>query len=305
MLHVNGNQILDENDQDFQIKGVSLIDIGEIKEYIRGNIDTALRFWNINTIRLPIYPPSVHGRKSTYPFLPGNHLIENVLIPTIAYADAHDLQVIIDWHQINPLTDETVDGALEFWTEALPKIAEWDNIILEVYNEPTNGNATPPWNSTSDESWALCKPFLQTLVSGVRALSDKLIICPTPVCCRLPLGANNDPLDVDNVAYAAHIYPPDVWGNEGFETEGFIQDHINFSNAIIGEVRNSSAIPLVLTEVGLNVDNTDFTAEFESLLGDTSVGWIAWVLDQAWWPPLLNQFNVPSKFGKKVKQLMT
>jgi len=305
MLHVNGNKILDENNAEFQIKGISMIDIGEIKEFIRDRVDIALKYWNINTIRLPVYPPIVPGRISPYPYLPKNMIIENVLMPTISYAEAHDLQVIVDWHQIAPLSNETVESALVFWREALPELNKFSNVIVEVYNEPSNGNAPLVWNSTAPESWTICKPFLQTLVSEVRSLTDKLIICPTPAFCRLPLGANADPLGIPNVAYSVHTYPPDVFEREGLSP--FMQGHVDFSMGVLDQIRSCTSVPLVLTEVGFPNDgyHADFTDGFDSVLKDIpNLSWVAWVLDPKWWPPLLTEYNTPSVFGKKVKALM-
>ena len=298
MLHVKGNKIF-QDESEYTINGISLIDIGEIKQSITKKIDTAVHFWNINTIRLPVYPFSVQGRFSPYPYKPGNGLIADVLVPAVAYADAHDLVTIVDYHQINPLSDVTVAGAVEFWREAIPKLERFDNLIFEVYNEPTNGNAMPPWKSTAAESWALCRPYLHSLVTSVREMTDRMILCPTPVCCRLPMGAEADPLDVLNVAYTAHVYPPDVWSNEGFGE--ILREHIEFSNAIIDQIKGCKNVPLVLTEVGFNMGNPEFVTAFEGL---GKVNWIAWVMDNLWWPPLLNEFGIPSRYGKKVRELM-
>lgn len=303
MLRVKGNKII-ENNIEFQIKGISLIDVGEIKEYIRRKIDLAMKFWNINTIRLPVYPPVIPNRISTYPYKRGNYLIESVILPTIEYADAFDLKAIIDWHQIAPLTDQTIDSALEFWEDITGSTSSYDNVIYEVYNEPVNGNQLPVWESTAKESWDLCRPHLHRLVSDIRQMTDKLIICPTPVYCRLPLGASLEPIDVDNVAYSAHIYPPDVWFNEGLAGFGdILSPMIDFSFGIFKQIKECENIPIVITEVGLT-DNKDFTKEFVSLLSSINVGYVAWVLDSLWWPPLLTENNIPSKFGKEIKRLM-
>jgi len=303
MLRVKGNKIL-EDDIEFQIKGVSLIDMGEIKEYIRQKIDLALKFWGINTIRMPVYPPIIPNRKSTYPYKKDNRLIESVILPALEYADAFDLKSIIDWHQIGPLNNQTLDSALEFWSDITGSTSSYDNVIYEVYNEPVNGNVLPVWESTAKESWDLCRPHLDRLVSEVRQMTDKLIICPTPVYCRLPLGASLEPIDVENVAYSAHIYPPEVWFSEGLAT-GFgdiLSPMKEFSLNVFNQIKACENVPIVITEVGLT-DDESFTKEFERLLS-INVGYVAWVLDSLWWPPLLTEGNVPSKFGKEMKRLM-
>lgn len=182
---------------------------------------------------------------------------------------------------------------MQFWSEALPKLAQFDNII-EVFNEPTNANTTPAWEASADESWALCKPLLNTLVSEVRALTEALIICPTPVYCRLPQGADNDPLGISNVAYAVHAYPPEVWEREGHSA--FMQGHIDFNNAVIDQVQNTTNVPVVLTEVGLNPEYQEFTDRFSALLTAKP--------NLSWWPPLLTEYNTPNKYGKIVRGLM-
>lgn len=302
MLQVKDNKIV-QNNIDYQIKGVSLIDIGELGLGSQSRINTAKCFWNINTIRVPVYPPEVIGRRSPFPYRPNNGIIERAIVPCIAYADAMNLNVIIDWHQINPLNSKTTDQALIFWKEVIPKIKDFDNVIFEIYNEPSNGNGSPIWESTATESWAECKPFLQTIVSGIRELSENLIICPTPTYCRLPLGANNDPIEGENVAYSVHVYPPEML-DMGQVMSNYFQGHVDFNYAVLDQIRQSTEIALVMTEVGFNMENEKFTDGFRKLLQEIPLNWIAWCLDPAWWPPLLTKYNVPSKFGKEVKKLM-
>lgn len=320
MLRVEGTKILNENG-DFKVKGISMIDIGVIGREYQQRIDIANKFWNINTVRLPVYPPVVPDRRSSFPFKPGNDLIEKNLIPMVEYCESHDLEVLVDWHQIADLSNETVDSALAFWQEAIPVLAEYSNVSFEIYNEPINSNTSNSWESTG-ETWATCKPYLETLVKEIRSMTDKMLIVPTPVYCRHPIAAAQDPITgYDNIAYSAHMYTPDVWVREGLEEflrvngrnvsdlpsqyTTVLDSHIQFNIDMIDHVKNASAIiPLIVTELGLNTTVDAFMTPFDKMVAETpNLNVVAWVLDKYWWPPLIKENGAITPFGRRIKTL--
>lgn len=305
MLHVDGYKILDENDNDFTIKGVSFIDIGECHPTFKAKLDLALKFWNINTVRIPVYPPAQtsNDHYSSWPYKPDNNLIQNAIVPAVSYAEALGLQAIVDFHQIAELDDDSADRTIEFWTEALQHLGDFDNLIVEIYNEPINANADPVWNSTPTECWTNVKPHLQRIVDALRLETNQLIIVPTPVYCRLPQGANADPLNGNNIAYSAHIYSPKVWEQEGFGV--VVEGQSTFNYAVLDQINNSSNVPFVITELGFEEKNGEFVNVVKQFVQDNPhIGYVAWVLNDRWWPPLLTKDNVPTDFGKVMKTIM-
>lgn len=320
MLRAEGTQILNETGV-FQIKGVSMIDIGAIGTEYQRRIDTAIKFLKINTIRFPVYPPVVPDRVSSYPFVPGGDLIKNNLIPMIEYAQANDLEVIVDWHQIADMSEATVESALDFWREAIPKLEEYDNVSYEIYNEPINSNTQNPWESTGPETWAVCKPHIQKLVDEIRKLTNKMLIVPTPVYCRHPAAAVVDPIAGENIAYSIHLYTPDVWAREGLyeflrgvrwangvelppQFTTIEDNHKAFNIAMIDQIRAITTVPFVITELGLNVDVEDFMTPFNQLIADRpDMNIVAWVYDRYWWPPLIKENEALTPFGRKIKSM--
>ena len=108
-------------------------------------------------------------------------------------AIANGMYAIIDFHG-HRVQDET-DEAVRFFSEMATFYGRFNNVIYEIYNEPTN------------TSWAEIKAYAQRVIPAIRAVDpDNLIIVGTPNFSQDVDVAAGDPINDPNVAYTLHFY---------------------------------------------------------------------------------------------------
>jgi hypothetical protein len=103
------------------------------------------------------------------------------------------MYAIIDFHA-HHAQDETAQ-AVEFFREMATFYGGFNNIIYEIYNEPTN------------TSWDEIKAYAQPVIAAIRAADpDNLIIVGTPNFSQDVDVAARSPINDPNVAYTLHFY---------------------------------------------------------------------------------------------------
>ena len=103
------------------------------------------------------------------------------------------MYAIIDFHA-HRAQDEAAD-AVEFFRKMATKYGAFDNVIYEIYNEPTGID------------WPGIKAYAQPVIDAIRAVDpDNLIIVGTPEFSQRVDQAAADPIDDNNVAYTLHFY---------------------------------------------------------------------------------------------------
>lgn len=269
----------------YDFHGVSLPDVGLAwcRDSLWDSIDAAEEYWQASAIRFPIYPGRVE--QFTPPLPVDDNFIGDILVPAIEYAHGKGMRVIIDYHEVD-LISKKVQQAEEFWARMAP-VVESRDVILELFNEPI------------EDSWEEYHPNMQRLVSFVRERTDKPLIVGTPKFCQLLHPAIEQPIVGDRIAYAAHIYAhyiPLQFRNE-FKLP---KDRYHEFDSV---ERCRQECPVVLTEVGWDreVATNEFTERIESLMSKTS--WIAWVVHDGWWPPLVDYCGMMTEFGKDIQRL--
>ncbi len=100
--------------------------------------------------------------------------------------------VIIDWHAHDAHLNSS--EAVDFFSMMAEEYGEYDNVIFEVYNEPTK------------VSWAVVKSYAEDVIEAIRQYSDNLIIVGSPTWSQDVDKAAADPIDDINVAYTLHFY---------------------------------------------------------------------------------------------------
>lgn len=285
-LKVIENNIKNDNG-DFKIKGVSLISLGDLYNpalTVQRAFDTIP---NINTIRLPVYPPAVESHLSKYPFKLDNDFILEKLKPAVDKATELGLYVIIDWHQISQV-EFTKQEALDFWEQAIEIFDEYPNVVYEIYNE------------TTDNLFENYKEHLEDFISKIRSLTSKLLIVPTHYYCGKMSDIINDPFNDNNIVYSLHVHPFRI--PDPKEDENIIK-LTNESYLIFDEVNKAknSGLPFLITELGMHdLDEDMFSLKVEENILSKDIGVISWVFDTKWWPPMLNYKNKPNRFGEKI-----
>ena len=116
----------------------------------------------------------------------------------------NDIYVIIDYHSHK--ASDNVDNAKKFFGYMAQKWGKYDNVIFEIFNEPTS------------QSWGTIKTYADAVVSTIRQYSDNLILVGNRSWDQYPSDAiGNEVSDSKkNIAYTFHFYAGShSTGNEG------------------------------------------------------------------------------------------
>ncbi|MGL1903748.1 MAG: cellulase family glycosylhydrolase [Fibrobacterales bacterium] len=171
---------------------------------------------------------------------------------------ARGVYIIIDFHS-HHAWDE-IPEAKEFFTKAVEKYGQYDNIIFEIFNEPV---------TEDPHEWGPVKDYADELIGHIRELgSDNLILVGTPSYGQVFRGIINDPVNdpSNNSAYVMHFY-----AYSHFVDDGWTGQH--FKDAL------QDGLPFFVSEWGISHYNGG-KGEFEgSFDGESADAWHA-VLDE-------------------------
>lgn len=193
-LQVKGSQLTDGSGNPVQLRGVSLHGLAWFGQYVNQELFHQIADeWKANVVRLPLYTAEYNG------YCEGGDqaALRQLVLDGANYAQAADLYAIVDWHVLHDLTPvKYQDQALAFFDEMSAMLADHENVIYEICNEP-NGSTT----------WADVKAYAQAVIPVIRANDpDAVILVGTPEWCQRPDQAAADPLDEPNVMYTPHFY---------------------------------------------------------------------------------------------------
>lgn len=252
-LKVSGTNIIDQNGDNFQLKGVSTHGLQWFPQYVNEESFTYMRDnWKINTIRLAMYSDPNVGYTSK---------LHEIVSNGVEYAKNAGMYVIIDWHILsdgNPNTNKS--SAIEFFMEMANKYKDYNNVIYEICNEP-NGNVE--WNRD-------IKPYAEEVIREIRNIdNDAIIIVGTPTWSQdVDVVAQNPITGYDNIMYALHFYA-------ATHKESFRQK---------AKVALNSELPIFVSEFGIcdasgngNLDIQEANAWID-FLNENNISWICWNL---------------------------
>lgn len=190
-LKVEGTNIIGENEQVIQLKGISTHGLQWYPQYVNKETFEYMRDeWKINVVRLAMYTdPSAGYTKE----------LHSKVKEGINYATELGLYVIVDWHILsdgNPNTYKT--EAIEFFKEIATEYKNNKNIIYEICNEP-NGNVT--WERD-------IKPYAEEVIKEIRKIDEEaIIICGTPTWSQDVDVVSKSPIEgYSNIMYSLHFY---------------------------------------------------------------------------------------------------
>ncbi|UCG47279.1 MAG: cellulase family glycosylhydrolase, partial [Phycisphaerales bacterium] len=194
-LSVNGNRIVDQNDQPISFAGMSFFwtndGWGGSKYYNADCLNWLVSDWGVTIVRAAMGVEDGGG----YLDSPTNNKDR---VKTIVDASiAAGIYVLIDWHSHN--AEDYEAQAIAFFEEMATTYGGYDNVIYEIYNEPLSGCSWP-----ND-----IKPYAEAVIAAIRAIDpDNLIIVGSPEWSqRVDLPAADPITGYINIAYTIHFYP--------------------------------------------------------------------------------------------------
>jgi endoglucanase len=194
-LSVSGTDIVDENGDKYQLKGLSTHGIAWFPEYVNKDAFQSFRDdWNANLIRLAMYTDEYGG----YCNGGDKENLKQLIDTGVQSATELGMYVIIDWHILNDLTPVKYQSEAEsFFAEMSAKYKDYDNVIYEICNEPNGGT-----------SWSEIKGYAEDIIPIIRENdSDAIIIVGTPNWSQDVDIVADDPITgYDNIMYAIHFY---------------------------------------------------------------------------------------------------
>lgn len=106
----------------------------------------------------------------------------------------NDIYVIIDWHSHN--AHNQTEQAKAFFSEMAREYGSYDNVIFEIYNEPT------------DISWNEIRNYANSVIPAIREYSDNLILVGTRSWDQHPEEVIGKEVtdSKNNTAYTLHYY---------------------------------------------------------------------------------------------------
>lgn len=160
--------------------------------YSDAGISTMVKEMKIELIRAAIATGEYWG--GTRGFLLDPDAQRELIDSVVRAAVKNDIYVIIDWHSHK--AHEQLEDAALFFAEMAQKYGKYDNVIFEIFNEPTQID------------WVDVKSYADNIVSVIRRYSDNMILVGNPSWDQTPnlvVGKEvEDPKH--NVAYTFHYY---------------------------------------------------------------------------------------------------
>lgn len=146
---------------------------------------------NIQLIRAPMGVDEDWGAGN---YFNKNGYYQSLMNTVVQAAIDNDIYVIIDYHSHK--ASDNVENAKTFFSYMAEKWGKYDNVIFEIFNEPTT------------QSWDTIKTYADTVVSTIRQYSDNLILVGSRSWDQFPNEASSNPVtdSKNNTAYTFHYY---------------------------------------------------------------------------------------------------
>ncbi|MCL4102950.1 Cellulase (glycosyl hydrolase family 5) [Fibrobacter sp. UWH9] len=178
-----------------QVRGMSLywsLLKPATKFYSDTGITTMVNDMKIEVIRAAIGTEENWG--GTLGFLLDPDAQRELIDQAVKAAIKNDIYVIIDWHSHS--AHKQLSDAIAFFDEMAQKYGQYNNVIFEIFNEPTR------------IVWEQVKAYGDTVVATIRKHSDNLILVGNPMWDQSPNWAIGKEIadSLHNIAYTFHYY---------------------------------------------------------------------------------------------------
>jgi hypothetical protein len=275
-LHVEGNHLVDSNGDSVRLRGVMIPDPYRLEGEKRFNADliAEIQATGANVIRVPVHPENWQNDED---------YLWRYLDPLVSWAGDAGLYVIIDLHflgniasgagsKMPDLKQPPAEFTDAFWSQVAAYFESAPNVLFEICNEPAD-ISVDEWHDSAAH-----------LVSLIRALDVEQPLIVGGVVYASDLSwVLDQPLEDDNLAYAAHIYP--------------MHSSYNWPHWF-GEV--AAQYPVLITEWGYldaqTIDGPAYLAgsqerygePFLDYLDELDASWVACWYDDEWLPPMFS-----------------
>lgn len=288
-LRTEGNKLIDVNGQVVTLRGLMPSDPAVLRR--KGQLERLffdrMAASGANVIRIPVHPERwEHDPDYLWRYLD----------PIVTWNGENGVYTIIDLHfigdigtdrglQMPDIENPSKDFAIEFWRQVASYFKDTPHVIFEIFNEPADIPASD-WRVNA-----------QSLVDTIRSAgADQLIIVGGIEYSRDLSWALEEPINGENTAYAAHIYPA----------------HSRYSwDRWFGDV--AKKYPVVVTEWGwmeadpsgeqpyLVGSQKTYAEPFMEYLEQRGIGWVACWYDDEWKPAMFEAgFEKLTPFGEFV-----
>jgi hypothetical protein len=160
--------------------------------YSDAGVSAMVRDMKVELIRLAIGTTENWGGTSGFIKDPDaqRELIKNAVMAAVK----NDIYVIIDWH--SHTATEQLEEATQFFDEMAQTYGGYNNVIFEIFNEPTK------------QSWDEIRDYANQIVATIRKYSDNLILVGSPNWDQMPYLAIGKEVEdpKNNIAYTFHYY---------------------------------------------------------------------------------------------------
>ncbi len=194
-LSVEGTQLVDNEGNPVQLRGVSTHGLSWYPEYVNEACFRQLKEeWGADVVRLAMYTAESGGYCTD-----GNQdALKELINAGVKYATECGLYVIIDWHILSDGNPNTyVEQAKDFFAEMSANYGNYTNVLYEICNEPNGGTA-----------WKDIKQYAEQVIEVIREQDeDGIILVGTPNWSQYVDQAAKDPIEgCENIMYTLHYY---------------------------------------------------------------------------------------------------
>lgn len=262
-LSVNGPDLVDKNNEKFQLIGLSTHGIQWFSEFINyDTFDSLHNEFGINVIRLAL--TTAEGGYCEADDVKREFLYQKV-VEGVKLATSLDMYVIVDWHMVgaedvndkNPMYYK--DNAIEFFSRITQELKDYNNVLYEIMNEP-NGST----------SWEACKNYANLVIPVIRKNTDAIVLVGNPNWSSNLNAVIHSPLEgYNNIMYTYHFYAadhPNTYQVENAYDKGFpvfISEH--------GGMESSG-------DGAINYENIQ---KWYSILDKRNISYVAWNLSNS------------------------
>ncbi len=194
-LHVAGTQLVGEDGQPVQLRGISTHGLAWYPQYVNEACFRQLHDeWNANVVRLAMYTAEYGG----YCTGGDQESLKNLVEQGVQAAKAADMYVIVDWHILSDCDPNLhKDEAKQFFAEMSERLSGYDHVLYEICNEPNGGT-----------QWSSVKSYAEEIIPVIRTHAPKaVILVGTPNWSQYVDQAAADPITSDaNLMYTLHYY---------------------------------------------------------------------------------------------------